>query len=53
MREHPEPPTLVAKLGETLTGPRDDIVAPVEDAALDWEAELTVVKGPTWTCRCA
>jgi acylpyruvate hydrolase len=48
-RDLPEHPTLFAKFTETLTGPADDIVAPVEDTALDWEAELTVVMGST--CR--
>lgn len=44
-RELPEFPTLFAKFPETLTGPYDDIAAPPEDEALDWEAELTVVIG--------
>jgi acylpyruvate hydrolase len=44
-RDLPEFPTLFAKFPETLTGPYDDIPAPPEDEALDWEAELTVVIG--------
>jgi acylpyruvate hydrolase len=44
-RDLPEYPTLFAKFPSTLTGPFDDIVAPPEDEALDWEAELTVVVG--------
>lgn len=44
-RDLPEFPTLFAKFPETLTGPNDDIPAPPEDDALDWEAELTVVIG--------
>jgi len=48
-RELPEFPTLFAKFPETLTGPYDDIPAPPEDEALDWEAELTVVIGAS--CR--
>lgn len=44
-RDLPEFPTLFAKFPETLTGPHDDIEAPSEDEALDWEAELTVVIG--------
>ena len=44
-RDLPEFPTLFAKFPETLTGPYDDIPAPPEDVALDWEAELTVVIG--------
>ena len=46
-RELPEYPTLFAKFASTLTGPNDDIVAPPEDDALDWEAELAVVVGKT------
>jgi acylpyruvate hydrolase len=46
-RELPEHPTLFAKFPDTLTGPFDDIAAPPEDPALDWEAELTVVIGST------
>lgn len=46
-RDLPEYPTLFAKFPDTLTGPYDDIEAPVEDAQLDWEAELTVVIGQT------
>jgi len=48
-RDLPEYPTLFAKFPATLTGPYDDIPAPPEDDALDWEAELTVVVGAT--CR--
>jgi len=44
-RDLPQFPTLFAKFPETLTGPNDDIAAPPEDEALDWEAELTVVIG--------
>jgi acylpyruvate hydrolase len=44
-RELPEFPTLFAKFTATLTGPYDDLPAPPEDDALDWEAELTVVIG--------
>jgi acylpyruvate hydrolase len=44
-RELPEFPTLFAKFTATLTGPYDDLPAPPEDDALDWEAELTVVVG--------
>lgn len=44
-RDLPEHPTLFAKFADTLTGPYDDIAAPPEDEALDWEAELTVVVG--------
>lgn len=44
-RDLPEHPTLFAKYAATLTGPYDDIPAPPEDHALDWEAELTVVVG--------
>lgn len=44
-RDLPEYPTLFAKFPATLTGPYDDIAAPPEDQALDWEAELTVVVG--------
>ncbi|MFO6453443.1 MULTISPECIES: fumarylacetoacetate hydrolase family protein [unclassified Aeromicrobium] len=44
-RELPQHPTLFAKFASTLTGPNDDIEAPSEDPALDWEAELTVVIG--------
>lgn len=46
-RDLPEHPTLFAKFADTLTGPRDDVAAPPEDEALDWEAELTVVIGST------
>jgi acylpyruvate hydrolase len=48
-RDLPEFPTLFAKFPETLTGPYDDVEAPSEDEALDWEAELTVVIGSA--CR--
>ena len=48
-RDLPEYPTLFAKFASTLTGPFDNIAAPPEDDALDWEAELTVVVGAT--CR--
>jgi len=48
-RDLPEHPTLFAKFPDTLTGPYDDIAAPPEDQALDWEAELTVVVGAS--CR--
>jgi len=48
-RDLPDHPTLFAKFPATLTGPFDDIPAPPEDEALDWEAELTVVVGAT--CR--
>jgi acylpyruvate hydrolase len=44
-RDLPDYPTLFAKFPETLTGPYDDVPAPPEDEALDWEAELTVVIG--------
>lgn len=44
-RDLPEYPTLFAKFADTLTGPYDDLAAPPEDEALDWEAELTVVIG--------
>jgi acylpyruvate hydrolase len=44
-RDLPEYPTLFAKFATTLTGPYDDIAAPVEDEALDWEGELTIVIG--------
>jgi acylpyruvate hydrolase len=44
-RDLPEYPTLFAKFAATLTGPYDDIAAPVEDVALDWEGELTIVIG--------
>lgn len=44
-RDLPEYPTLFAKFADTLTGPTDDIAAPPEDEALDWEAELVVVIG--------
>ena len=44
-RDLPEYPTLFAKFAATLTGPYDDLPAPPEDQALDWEAELTVVIG--------
>ena len=44
-RDLPEYPTLFAKFPATLTGPHDDIAAPAEDPALDWEGELTVVVG--------
>lgn len=44
-RDLPEHPTLFAKFADTLTGPYDDLAAPPEDEALDWEAELTVVIG--------
>ncbi len=44
-RDLPEFPTLFAKFTATLTGPYDDLPAPPEDDALDWEAELTVVIG--------
>jgi acylpyruvate hydrolase len=46
-RELPEYPTLFAKFADTLTGPADDLAAPPEDEALDWEAELVVVIGST------
>ncbi|WP_152185819.1 fumarylacetoacetate hydrolase family protein [Segeticoccus rhizosphaerae] len=48
-RDLPQYPTLFAKYPATLTGPDDTIAAPPEDAALDWEAELTVVVGRS--CR--
>ena len=44
-RDLPEHPTLFAKFASTLTGPYDDIAAPSEDTALDWEGELTIVIG--------
>lgn len=44
-RELPEHPTLFAKFAQTLTGPNDAVEIPSEDAAIDWEAELTVVIG--------
>jgi acylpyruvate hydrolase len=44
-RELPEHPTLFAKFADTLTGPFDDIALPLEDEAIDWEAELAVVIG--------
>lgn len=44
-RDLPEYPTLFAKFATTLTGPYDDIAAPPEDEALDWEGELTIVIG--------
>jgi len=44
-RDLPEYPTLFAKFATTLTGPYDDIAAPDEDEALDWEGELTIVIG--------
>jgi len=44
-RDLPEHPTLFAKFASTLTGPRDDLPAPPEDEALDWEGELVVVIG--------
>ena len=48
-RDLPEYPTLFAKFATTLTGPYDDIEAPGEDEALDWEGELTIVIGRS--CR--
>lgn len=48
-RDLPEYPTLFAKFASTLTGPYDAIAAPVEDEALDWEGELTIVIGQA--CR--
>jgi len=44
-RDLPEHPTLFAKYTSTLTGPHDDLPAPPEDEALDWEGELVVVVG--------
>lgn len=44
-RDLPEHPTLFAKFAGTLTGARDDIAVPPEDAATDWEGELVVVIG--------
>lgn len=48
-RDLPAYPTLFAKFAATLTGPYDDIPAPPDDEALDWEGELTVVVGAA--CR--
>lgn len=44
-RELPTHPTLFAKFADALTGPYDDIPAPEETEALDWEAELALVIG--------
>ena len=41
----PEYPTLFSKFAETLIGANDDIELPIEDDAVDWEAELAVVIG--------
>ena len=46
-RELPEHPTLFAKFADALIGDGDDIALPPESAAVDWEAELTVVIGAT------
>lgn len=44
-RELPAHPTLFPKFADTLLGPLDDIVKPVETDALDYEVELVVVIG--------
>ncbi|WP_411733445.1 fumarylacetoacetate hydrolase family protein [Paeniglutamicibacter sp.] len=44
-RELPEYPTLFSKYAETLIGANDVIELPVEDEAIDWEAELAVIVG--------
>jgi acylpyruvate hydrolase len=44
-RELPQYPTVFTKFADALVGARDDIVAPPESAAVDWEAELAVVIG--------
>lgn len=44
-RELPSYPTLFPKFADTLIGPNDPIVKPVETDALDWEVELVVVVG--------
>lgn len=41
----PDVPTLFAKYGEALVGPRDPIVLPRVSAQVDWEAELAFVIG--------
>ncbi len=46
-RDLPSHPTLFAKFPDTLTGPFDDIQAPVQEECLDWEGELAVVVGRT------
>ncbi|WP_031464425.1 fumarylacetoacetate hydrolase family protein [Sciscionella sediminilitoris] len=46
-RELPEYPTLFAKFADTLIGAEDDILAPRESEAVDWEAELAIVLGAT------
>ncbi|OAV52027.1 fumarylacetoacetate hydrolase family protein [Enteractinococcus helveticum] len=46
-RELPEYPTVFAKFADTLTGPRDDVVAIAEDQELDWEGELVAIIGKT------
>ncbi|GLY06638.1 fumarylacetoacetate hydrolase family protein [Actinoplanes sp. NBRC 101535] len=44
-RELPQYPTVFTKFADALIGASDDIVAPPESAAVDWEAELAVVIG--------
>lgn len=46
-RDLPEYPTLFAKFADTLIGAQDEILAPPESAAVDWEAELAIVVGTT------
>ena len=43
--EPPEYPTLFAKYSESLIGPTEDLVMPRGSAAVNWEAEISVVIG--------
>lgn len=44
-RAIPENPTIFAKFWRSLIGPYDDLVLPLNSAAVDWEAELAIVIG--------
>jgi acylpyruvate hydrolase len=44
-REVPTYPVLFTKFADAIIGPRDDIVAPPESRAIDYEAEMAVVIG--------
>ncbi len=46
-RELPDYPVLFTKFAESIIGPRDDIIAPPESEAVDYEAEMAVVIGRT------